>query len=127
MEILKAFYGLLGSEKQSEVEVETMNASIPTGNNRIFMAEVEVQNDDLVEADRSHLEVELEDQEGAVGGILEGSAQVMCHICICKYLNLNSVESCNVTLTIFITHMIYFRSLPRTPRILLLIFLLTRR
>lgn len=69
---------MLGSEKQSasymeaEVEIETLR----------FVPEVEVpqmQNDDLAEADQSHLEMELEEQEGAVGGILEASnAQVMC-------------------------------------------------
>lgn len=62
----------MGAEKQQEVEVE----------NQLFMPEVQMpqmQNDDLAEADQSHLEMELEEQEGAVGGILEervGNAQV---------------------------------------------------
>lgn len=84
LDILKLFYEILGAEKQQdsyveqEIEIETM------GNNRLFMTEVEVppqiQNDDLAEADQSHLEIELDEQEGAVGGILEeivGNAQVM--------------------------------------------------
>lgn len=105
LELLKSFYEMLGSEKQrqtsyveTEVEIETLNS-----NNRSFMAELEVpqmENDDLAEADQSQIEMELEEQEGAVGGILEdrtGNAQVMC-----KYLILNLTESCNATLTIFI-------------------------
>lgn len=88
LEILKSFYEILGSEKQQDSFVET-EAEIETGNNRLFLAEIEVpemQNDDLAEADQSHLEVELDEQEGAVGGILDGNVQVMCHICKCLIL-----------------------------------------
>lgn len=76
LEILKAFYEILGSGKQTDAEVET------EAQGQDFLREIEMQqNDDLVEADRSHLEMELEEQEGAVGGILEerggsGNAQV---------------------------------------------------
>lgn len=80
---------MLGSEKQesyvkSDIEIEPLSSStVPVGNNRTFMGEIELpqmQNDDLAEADQSQLEMELEEQEGAVGGILEervGSTQVM--------------------------------------------------
>lgn len=109
LELLKSFYEMLGSEKQSASYIEA-EVDLETLPNRIFVPEVEVpqmQNDDLAEADQSHLEMELElEQEGAVGGILEvGNAQVMC---MCKYLILKLVESCNATLTIFVTRSFIF-------------------
>lgn len=114
LEILKSFYEMLGSERQQEFYAETENTSesLPVGSNRLFTAEVEVpqmQNDDLAEADQSQLEIELEEQEGAVGGILEdevGSTQVGG--CVnCKYLILKLDESCNVPLTLYLLCLLF--------------------